>query len=96
MFTIDLTLKNTPFPVSVQRKSAEEAEAVYKQILETMRSGTPDIVELTCDRQGEKKLPSVLVKFLEYRCLRKTVQLLAKPQASSHWPNQVDNRCRNG
>ncbi len=56
MFTIDLTLKNTPFPVSVQRKSAEEAEAVYKQILETMRSGTPDIVELTCDRQGEKKV----------------------------------------
>jgi len=56
MFTIDLTLKNTPFPVSVQRKSAEEAEAVYKQILEAMRSGNPDIVELTCDRQGEKKV----------------------------------------
>ncbi|WP_250126054.1 hypothetical protein [Chroococcidiopsis sp. CCMEE 29] len=56
MFTIDLTLKNTPFPVSVQRKSAEEAEVVYKQILEAMRSGNPDIVELTCDRQGEKKV----------------------------------------
>ena len=56
MFTIDLTLKNTPFPLSVQRKSAEEAEAVYQQILEAMRSGSPDIMELTCDRQGEKKV----------------------------------------
>lgn len=56
MFTIDLTLKNTPFPLSVQRKSAEEAEAVYKQILEAMRSGVSDIVELTCDRQTEKKV----------------------------------------
>jgi hypothetical protein len=56
MFTIDLTLKNTPFPVSVQRKSAEEAESVYQQILEAMRSGSSDIVELTCDYKTEKKV----------------------------------------
>ena len=54
MFTIDLTLKNTPFPVSVQRKSAEDAEAAYKQIMEAMRSGSPEIIELKCDRQTEK------------------------------------------
>lgn len=56
MFTIDLTLKNTPFPVSVQRKSAEEAEAAYKEILEAMRTGQPEILEITCDRQTEKKV----------------------------------------
>lgn len=56
MFTIDLTLKNTPFPLSVQRKSAEEAESVYQQLLEAMRSGSAEIVELTCDRQTEKKV----------------------------------------
>jgi ApbE superfamily uncharacterized protein (UPF0280 family) len=56
MFTIDLTVKNTPFPVSVQRKEAADAEAVYKQILEAMRTGKPEIIELTCDRQLEKKV----------------------------------------
>ena len=56
MFTIDLTLKNMPFPLSVQRKSAEEAEALYQQIMTAMRSGNPDIIELTCDRQTEKKV----------------------------------------
>ena len=56
MITIDLTLKNTAFPVSVQRKSAEDAESVYTQILEAMRSGQPEIIELTCDRQEEKKV----------------------------------------
>lgn len=56
MFTIDLTLKNTPFPLSVQRKSAEEAEAAYKEILEAMRTGQPEILEMTCDRQTEKKV----------------------------------------
>jgi hypothetical protein len=56
MFTIDLTVKNTPFPVSVQRKEAADAEAVYKQIVEAMRSGNPEVLELMCDRQEEKKV----------------------------------------
>ncbi|WP_009630956.1 hypothetical protein [Synechocystis sp. PCC 7509] len=55
MIFIDLTLKSTAFPVSVQRKTSEEAEAVYTQIVEAMRSGQPEIIELTCDRQTEKK-----------------------------------------
>lgn len=56
MIAIDLTVKNTPFPVSVQRKEVAEAEAVYTQIVEAMRTGSPEILELTCDRQGEKKV----------------------------------------
>lgn len=56
MFTIDLTVKNTPFPLSVQRKSEEDAENLYKQILETIRSGNPQILELTCEKQPEKKI----------------------------------------
>ena len=56
MFTIDLTLKNMPFPLQVQRKSQEEADAVYQQVLAAMRSGSSDILELTCDRQKEKKV----------------------------------------
>lgn len=56
MFTIDLTLKNTPIPLSVQRKSADAAEATYQEILEAMRSESPQLVELTCDHQPEKKI----------------------------------------
>ncbi|WP_353929157.1 hypothetical protein WJM97_12565 [Okeanomitos corallinicola TIOX110] len=56
MFTIDLSIKNTAFPISVQRKSAEDAEAVYQLILAAMRSGNPDIVELKCEGKTEKKV----------------------------------------
>ncbi|MBD0345036.1 MAG: hypothetical protein ICV63_09495 [Coleofasciculus sp. Co-bin14] len=56
MITIDLSLKNTPLPLSVQRKSAEEAEATYQDILKAMRSETPQLLELTCDHQPEKKI----------------------------------------
>lgn len=56
MFTIDLTLKNTPVPLSVQRKSAEEAEATYQEILTAMRSESPQLLELSCDHQADKKI----------------------------------------
>lgn len=56
MFTIDLTLKNTPIPLSVQRKSAQEAESTFQEILKAMRSTSPQLLELGCDRQLEKKI----------------------------------------
>jgi hypothetical protein len=56
MYTIDLTVKNTAFPISVERKSAEEAEELYQLILKAMRSGNPDIVELQSEGKTDKKI----------------------------------------
>ena len=56
MFTIDLTLKNTSVSLSVQRKSAEDAEALYQEIVTAMRSESNQLLELTCDHQSEKKV----------------------------------------
>ena len=56
MFTIDLSIRNTAFPISVQRKSTEDAEAVYQLILAAMRTGNPDIIELKCEGKAEKKI----------------------------------------
>ncbi|KAB8320207.1 hypothetical protein SD81_000815 [Tolypothrix campylonemoides VB511288] len=56
MFTIDLTLRNTAFPISIERKSAEDAQEVYQRILTAMRSGNPDIVELESEGKTEKKV----------------------------------------
>jgi len=56
MFTIELTLKSNPLGLSVQRKEAADAEAVYKQILNAMEATNPKTLELTCERQPEKKI----------------------------------------
>lgn len=56
MFIIDITLKNSPISLSVQRKSVEDAEAVYQKILQLLGSGRSEVVELTCERQPEKKI----------------------------------------
>lgn len=50
MFIIDVTLKNTPVALSVQRKTEEDAKGLYRQILEAMQSGSPKILELTCEQ----------------------------------------------
>ncbi len=59
MFTIDIILKYTPAPFSVQRKSAEDAESLYQQVIESLRSGNPQILELTCEKMPEKKIAVV-------------------------------------
>jgi hypothetical protein len=56
MYTIDLTLKYTPIPVSVQRKEAADAETLYQKITTAMRSPSPSLIELTCEKQPEKKV----------------------------------------
>ena len=71
MIFIDLTLKSTAFPVSVQRKTSEDAEAVYTEIVKAMRSGQPEIMELTCDRQTEKKVAVRVSEILSIQIAQK-------------------------
>ncbi|MGB3509560.1 MAG: hypothetical protein WBA93_09990 [Microcoleaceae cyanobacterium] len=59
MFTIDIIVKYTPVPFSVQRKSAEDAESLYQKVLESMRSGNREVLELTCEKMPEKKIAVV-------------------------------------
>jgi hypothetical protein len=56
MYVIEVSLKFTPMPVSVQRKEQADADAVYNQVLGAMRSGQPAVLELTCEHQAEKKV----------------------------------------
>jgi hypothetical protein len=56
MYVIEILLKNTAMPMSVQRKTVEEATTVYQQVLDAMRASDPKFLELACDRQPEKKI----------------------------------------
>lgn len=56
MFILELTLKGNPLSLSFQRKSAEDAEATYQEIVGAMKSGNNPLLEFTCDRQTDKKI----------------------------------------
>ena len=56
VFTIDIVLQDIPLPISVQRKESDAADSLYQQIVEAMRSGSAELVELTCDKDEDKKV----------------------------------------
>jgi hypothetical protein len=56
MYTIDLSLKRSAMPISVFRKEKDDAIALYQQILSAMKSGTTELIELTCDKEEDKKI----------------------------------------
>ncbi|WP_422661852.1 hypothetical protein [Pannus brasiliensis] len=56
MYSIDITLKLSPIGISVQRKEADAAEALYQTIINAMKSPTPELLELTCEKQTDKKV----------------------------------------
>ena len=43
-------------PLSVDKKEEEEATALYHEILSKMKGNSPEIIELTCDKQTDKKI----------------------------------------
>ena len=56
MFVIELSLKLSPLPLSVQRKSIEAAQALFAEIRQAMESGNPQLLDLTCEKSEEKQL----------------------------------------
>lgn len=56
MITIDLLVRYIPVPISVDKKEEGEAKALYDEILAKMKRSTPEIIELTCDKQTDKKI----------------------------------------
>ena len=59
MYTIDIIVRNTALPISIEKKEADEAENVYQQILSAMNSQENQVLELTCEKQEGKKVAVV-------------------------------------
>ena len=72
MFTIELTLKYTALPLSVQKKTAEEAEAAYQTAVEAMKTGRPVLLELTCDQQPGKKITVMVSEIVSAQVFEKS------------------------
>lgn len=56
MYIIEFSLKSTPMTLSVQKKSLEDAEAVFQLALDAIKTGNPAILEATCEQQPDKKI----------------------------------------
>ncbi len=56
MYILEITLNGTPAGLMVQKKEEAEATATYQQVVTAMKSTSTELLELTCDHQGGKKI----------------------------------------
>ena len=72
MHIIELTLKFSPFPLSVERKEVEEANALYNKVRQCMERGQPRLLELTCEKVEDKKMTVLIEEVLAVQIYEKT------------------------
>ncbi len=56
MYSIDVILRDTPLPISVQRKEKIDAESLYQAIKDALDSNRRELLELTCEKEDDKKI----------------------------------------
>ncbi|VEP16255.1 conserved hypothetical protein [Hyella patelloides LEGE 07179] len=59
MHSINIIVRNTALPISIERKEADDAEKAYQEILSAMTTDNPKVLELTCEKQEGKKIAVV-------------------------------------
>ena len=75
VYVIELALRMSPVPVSVQRKEQADADALYQQIRQALENDQPRLLELTCEKVEGKKVTLLVSEVL-------AVQLYEKASAS--------------
>ncbi|MGD1897759.1 MAG: hypothetical protein ACFB16_12505 [Phormidesmis sp.] len=56
MYIVELALKHTAMPLTVQKKDKEAADATYEEVRSAISSGNPVMIEVACDKVTDKKI----------------------------------------
>ena len=72
MYLIELALKLSPIPLSVQRKELDDAKDLYESIKKSLNNGEPKLLELSCEQIEDKKIAVLLSEVLAVQMYEKT------------------------
>jgi hypothetical protein len=72
VYVIELALRMSPVPISVQRKEQADAESLYQQIRQALEQGQPRMLELTCEKMEDKKVTMLISEVLAVQLYEKT------------------------
>ncbi len=57
MFTLELTLRYSPFPISIQKKEYDDVFKVFEHIKNSMREDdSSTLIDLSCDKMNSKSI----------------------------------------
>ncbi|WP_244353042.1 hypothetical protein [Thermostichus vulcanus] len=54
MYILELLLKGNPAAIVIHQKEEEAANQAYQSVVNALKKGSPESLELTCDRTGKK------------------------------------------
>ena len=56
MYSLEISLRYSPFPLSIQKKEFEEAKQIYNEIKSSMNETleSSNMIELSCDKVQDK------------------------------------------
>ena len=72
MYVIELALKFSPLPLSVQRKNLGDAQALYNKVRQSIDKGQHQLLELTCEKVEGKKVAVLVDGILAVQMYEKT------------------------
>ena len=72
LYVVELALRMSPMPISVQRKESGDAETVYQQVRQALEQGQPRLLEMTCEKVEGKRLSVLTSDVLAVQIYEKT------------------------
>ena len=73
MFTLELSLKYSPFPISIQKKEHDEVLRVFEQIKNAMRNNADSaLIDLTCDKMNSKSIAVLSTEIIAVQIYEKS------------------------
>ena len=72
VYVVELALRMSPMPISVQRKESGDAESVYQQVRQALEQGQPRLLEMTCEKVEGKRLSVLTSGVLAVQIYEKT------------------------
>ena len=56
MYSLEITLRYSPFPLSIQKKNYEDIKRIYSEIKDIMSGNNPNsaLIELSCEKVQDK------------------------------------------
>jgi hypothetical protein len=79
MYSIDLILKDTSLPISVQRKEKEDAESLYQEIKSAIEFRSKQLLELTSEKEEERKITVLVENIVAVSIAKKSGSSIRSP-----------------
>jgi hypothetical protein len=72
MYVVEISLRLSPIPLSVQRKELDAAQGLYGEVRQAMETGNPKLLELTCEKEENKRLTLLSGEILAVQVFEKS------------------------